>query len=369
MLLDSIRPLSQERCITPEEQKENQEKWKELGTQAIRRNQVAVLILAGGQATRLGSDVPKGMYKLDLGNDNECQCLFDIQADCIKRRQWECGNSTIHWYVMLSKATEMETKKYFIQKQFWGLDSGQVHFFLQSDLPVSSLEDESFYDSQGNIITSPSGNGAVFKALVSEKILQDMQNRGIRWICQYGVDNILADLAEPVSLGCMIDRNVDILCKTILKSRIDEPVGQVVEQWSVLEKKWKISVIEYSEMSIEMRNELYNKNYPGGHVCMNIFKTNFLTQLLHESFELPKHRALKKIPHSGNSNPQQPNGYKFEMFIFDIFEFTDSFLIFEVNRNLEFAPLKNSSESSEFDNPKECVRKYLLVKKQKYVDT
>lgn len=355
-----VRPLSNENCVGLKSQLENYDRWRKIGLAAIKNGKAAILILAGGQATRLGSGCPKGMFKLELPEESGCQCLFDVQAKGIEQRQLEAGGALVHWYVMLSEATELETIKYFEDQKYWGLQKSQIHFFLQSDLPALSLEDEPLFDQKGDEIRSPAGNGAVFQALHQEGILREMEALDIKWICQYGVDNILAEIADPIALGCTIEKNVDILCKSILKSRIDEPVGQVVEQWSPEEKKWKILVIEYSEMASEIRDELFKADYPGGHVCMNIFKTNFLSKLSHEYLELPKHRALKKIPHSKDLVPDKPNGYKFEMFIFDIFPFTKNFLLFQVDRDFEFAPLKNSDDSSPFDNPMECVQRYKL---------
>lgn len=41
-------------------------KWRTLGYDAINRGEVAAMILAGGQGTRLGFDGPKGLEKIVL---------------------------------------------------------------------------------------------------------------------------------------------------------------------------------------------------------------------------------------------------------------------------------------------------------------
>lgn len=129
-------PLPEEACATVLNNSFDEAQWRDAGLKAIADNQVAVLLMAGGQGTRLGSALPKGLYDIKLPSG---QTLFEYQAKRIRKLERLAeekagkakGSVNIRWYVMTSGPTRVETEKYFKAKGFFGLREEDVIFFEQ----------------------------------------------------------------------------------------------------------------------------------------------------------------------------------------------------------------------------------------------
>uniref|UniRef100_A0A0D6R1M6 Uncharacterized protein n=1 Tax=Araucaria cunninghamii TaxID=56994 RepID=A0A0D6R1M6_ARACU len=332
--------------IVEERTPEQREKWWSMGLKAICEGKLAVVLLSGGQGTRLGSSEPKGCFNIGLPSGKP---LFQLQAERILRVQRLAAQSLpdgagryirIHWYIMTSPFTQNATRKYFESRKYFGLEAEQVTFFQQGTLPCISKEGRIIMETPYQVSKAPDGNGGVYSALKSSKCLEDMAMKGIRYIDCYGVDNALVRVADPLFLGYFIDKGVATAAKVVRKAYPQEKVGVFVKQG----KGGSLSVIEYSEldpsMAYAINQETGRLRFNWSNVCLHMFTLDFLNQVTEDlEQDSTYHLAEKKMP----SVEGLIMGIKLEQFIFDAFLYAPSMALFEVLREEEFAPVKNAN--------------------------
>jgi UDP-N-acetylglucosamine/UDP-N-acetylgalactosamine diphosphorylase len=333
-------------------------KWYDAGLDLIGQNKVAVVLMAGGQGTRLGSSAPKGCYDIGLPSGKS---LFQIQAERIRKIEQlaakKAGVSTVvvPWYVMTSGPTRGPTEKFFVENNYFGLHKENVFFFEQGVLPCISNDGKILLETKGKVAVAPDGNGGIYNALVSSKALDDMRRRGIEHIHAYCVDNCLVKVADPIFIGFSASKDVDIATKVVRKRSATESVGLI------LLKNGRPDVVEYSEIDKATAEAQDPKQkdilkFRAANIVNHYYSFRFLETIPRWVKDLPHHVAKKKIPYadleSGETvKPTTPNGIKLEQFVFDVFPMLEleKFACMEVRREDEFSPLKNARGTGEDD--------------------
>jgi UDP-N-acetylglucosamine/UDP-N-acetylgalactosamine diphosphorylase len=357
---------------------EDIEKWYQSGLDLIAENKVGVVLMAGGQGTRLGSSAPKGCFDIGLPS---AKSLFKIQAERIRKVQSLASKkagkegdekAVVPWYVMTSGPTRGPTEKYFQENNFFGLEKDNVIIFEQGVLPCISNDGKILLESKGKVAVAPDGNGGIYQALITSDVIADMRKRGIQHIHAYCVDNCLVKVADPVFLGFSASKDVDIATKVVRKRNATESVGLI------LLKNGKPDVVEYSEIDKETAEAKDAKQpdvlkFRAANIVNHYYSFRFLESIPDWAHKLPHHVARKKIPYvdteSGNTvKPEKPNGIKLEQFVFDVFPMLElsKFACMEVKREDEFSPLKNAKGTGE-DDP-DTSKKDIMSQGQRWVE-
>lgn len=295
------------------------------GELLLKQGKVGCIIVAGGQATRLGSDKPKGCFEIFPNKS-----LFRIFAEKTLYHLKQ-SNDPLPLAIMTSIENHEQTIRHFEEHHFFGLNPSQVSFFQQGQFP--------FLDEDGIPlkIFGPSGNGTSLFHFMESGIGRSWHKQGIDYVNFVQIDNPLADPFDPALLGYHHNHPADITLKAIRRKDPLEKLGLIV-----LENK-QPRVIEYNEVSEEEKlahSSNGNLRHLFGSISSYCFNLEFIRKLHDENAleKMPLHIAYKIIP------SMLQKGYKFEYFIFDVLAFAKNINVLVYPRELCFAALKESSD-------------------------
>lgn len=109
----------------------------------------------------------------------------------------------------------------------------------------------------------------------------------------------------------------------------------------------------------DQRDENGDYAYNYGVTLNYIFPVDRLMKIMNEN--MPLHIVKKAIPYVDDNGeivkPAEPNGYKFETLALDMIAFMGTCLPFEVEREKEFAPIKNATGNDSIDSARELLEK------------
>jgi UDP-N-acetylglucosamine/UDP-N-acetylgalactosamine diphosphorylase len=304
------------------------------GAARLAEGRVAAVLLAGGQGTRLGHPGPKGTFVLGPEPDRS---LYALLVESVVEAGREAG-TPVPLVVLTSPETDAPTRAAFATHRAFGADPSRVRFVTQGTLPAFDDEGRALLASPGRLASAPDGHGGLVDALVAGGVLDALAREGVEWLATFQVDNPLARPLDPVFLGWTLERRASAAGKAVRTRSPDERVGVFGR-----DLEGRVHVLEYSEAP------------PGGveglvlgSIAVHLLSVSWLRALVaQEGFRLPLHLARKKVPHLGRDGravvPGAPNAWKLERFLFDAFPHAPRFAIHEVDRDREFAPVKNAT--------------------------
>ena len=273
---------------------ENQNKSqhaRDVGRQALRTGQVGVLLVAGGQGTRLGFEHPKGLFSIGpVSGASLFQILLE-QIVAVGRRY----GVRIPLFLMTSAATHAETVEFLDHTGRFGLPADDLIVFSQGSMPaVDEKNGRILLAEKGHVALSPDGHGGMLAALRSSGGFTELDGRGIRHLFYLQVDNPLVRMCDAEFLGHHIQSGSEATTLAVAKHEPTDKVGNLVLV------DGKVQIVEYSEFNkldpaiIGRRDGRGQLVFWAGNTAVHAFDVEFLKRMADDAEQLPFHMRARK---------------------------------------------------------------------------
>lgn len=331
----NIKPADIIELPETREEKDYCKKAYQSGESLIREQKVAVLIVAGGQGSRLGFEGPKGSFPTTCIKK---KTLFQVFAESIRAINIKY-NISVPLLIMTSHENHEDTIKFFSSHNYFGLKKCSVNFFKQGMLPSITPDGKLILKDETSLFTNPDGHGGSLKALHDSGLLLDLIKGGYTELFYCQVDNPLVRIVDPLFLGYHVMSKAFVSTKVVKRDSINEKVGVYIL------KNEKHAIAEYSDLPPEFMEAL-DKNgkilYWAGNTAIHLFSIDFIKRINDHGYAVPYHCARKQVEIKDKNNRlRQVDVWKFETFVFDTIPLAERTCCMEVAREEEFAPIKN----------------------------
>jgi UDP-N-acetylglucosamine/UDP-N-acetylgalactosamine diphosphorylase len=325
---------------------------------------VGVLLVAGGQGTRLGFELPKSLYP--LGPISQAT-LLQIHVEKVRAASHRY-RVPVPLYLMTSPATHEATVQFLQQHDRLGLAESQLFVFCQGSMPaVDARTGRLLLSDVGEVFMSPDGHGGTVAALAASGATEHMRELGIEQLFYLQVDNPLAPIGDPELIGAHLLTGSEMTSLAIAKNGPYDRLGNFVMI------DGRLQVIEYSDFPADVAKRLDDSGelvFWAGSVAIHVFQVEFLRRSLALTDALPFHVAHKKVPHvdarGKRVTPVEANALKFEQFIFDLLPQAQRPLVVEYAEQDSFAPLKNAPGAEK--DTAEYVRHMMLAQYGRWLE-
>ncbi len=321
------------------------------GEEALRAGKLALVLVAGGQAARLNSDEPKGMFPIGPVSERS---LFELHAAKIvaAKQRYRCE---LPLFVMVSEHNAEVTQRFFESHDYFGLSRTEVFFFTQLKLPSVDQRGKILLTAEDSIEFNPNGQGGLFEALARHGHLDEMDRRGIGLVSVFGVDNPLARVVDPRFVGFHLRHRAQMSVK-VIPTRAGDDMGMVVQ---LGDRLGVIGSDQLGEAERDATDDQGRKLYRAGNAAMHLIDAGFLRAIADRDPGLPYHAHKKPIvsvtSRRGTTQREERTGIKFEARISDALTEAERTMVYELDRDEEFAPLLNASGPDSPDTVRRAI--------------
>ena len=249
---------------------------RERGEAALAGDEIAVVVLNGGMATRFGG-VVKGVVEVGDGKS-----FIGLKAEDIRRAGERFGKAPV-FVLMNSFATAESTAEHLTANDYFGLDQDRVFSFEQTISARLQPDGELFIGDDGKPSYHAPGHGDFFSCIRSSGVLKQLQALGARHVLFSNVDNLGATL-DPRVIGHHLTSGAQMTVEVTEKRK-------VAGQW---DKGGAPAVVDGRPIIVEgfrFPPDFRQEQLPD-------FSTNtfhFELSALDEEIRLPRHVVTKEV--------------------------------------------------------------------------
>lgn len=186
------------------------QRLEELGLQALKNGQCAMVVLAGGMATRMGG-VVKALVEAVPGYR-----FLDLRLNELRALERRSGHQVPFW-LMTSDATNDAIR----DALGIHLSPDYLETFRQDLSPRLNPDGSLFLDSKGQPSLHAPGHGDLPHALERSGLLEKFISRGGKYVTMTNIDNLGASL-DPKIIGFHIQHGKPLTCEVVDKVGTDK---------------------------------------------------------------------------------------------------------------------------------------------------
>lgn len=181
------------------------------GEAALKKGQVAVVVLNGGMATRFGN-VVKGTVEVYDGKS-----FIALKAANVAHARKTYG-APVPLVLMNSFATDGATKEHLAQHGNFGLPAEDLLTFTQTISIRLTPEGGLFIGADGKPSYYAPGHGDFFREIRRSGVLEKLKSRGVKVVMFSNVDNLGATV-DPIMIGQHLALGAELSAEVTAKRR------------------------------------------------------------------------------------------------------------------------------------------------------